>query len=253
GIGNINGGKGEGFQGGGVMNINFSDYHGTQAAGTMNVNIGTYKGVQLAGLLNVNIGHLDGVQVSTLLNIAGNVKGSQIGLVNLCDSIQGVPIGLLSFVANGYHKFEISTDDLYPVGVSLRSGVPEFYNIVTAGFDPVTLNDSVFWTFGYGIGSAPKLARNLYLNFDLTCNAVVKANVSDDLNLLNRFTLGLEWQIARGFGITAGATLNGYLRESDADPVVFRNQSPEMIYSHTFSNDLLLDSWLGWRFGIRFF
>jgi len=164
-----------------------------------------------------------------------------------------VPLGLFSYVHHGYHKVEIAADEIYPVNIQLRSGVHKFYNIINAGIVPKTLNDSVSWTFGYGIGMAPRLTKWLYLNLDLSCNQIIKANIGNELNLLNKFNLGFDVQVAKNFSVAFGATLNGYLTETGTVPLAYSELNPHFVYEDTFDNQYKLESWIGWKVGVRFF
>ncbi|HEY9487176.1 MAG TPA: sigma factor [Chryseosolibacter sp.] len=58
-----------------------------------------------------------------ILNVAPKVNGTQIGLINVADIVRGVPIGLMSLVWKGYHKIEISADEIFYNNLSFRTGV----------------------------------------------------------------------------------------------------------------------------------
>jgi hypothetical protein len=182
----------------GTFNLTGKNVKGWQAAGVFNLAGKDVQGAQTSGVFNFAGKDVRGVQVAGVFNFARKVKGVQIGLLNISDSIQGVPIGLLSFVAKGYHKIEVATDELLFANVAFRTGVRQFYNIVTVGVRPSTLEgDSTFWTFGYGIGTAPRVSKKWFLNFDLTSSQIMKGNSSDELNLLNKVYVGFDYQFAR--------------------------------------------------------
>lgn len=253
GFGNANGGNASGFIASGFANVNMKETDGLLVAGFSNFNFGKSKGLQLAGFSNINLGDADGVQIAGFANVARKVKGSQISVFNLCDSISGVPFGIFSYVHHGYHKLEISADEIFPVNIQLRSGVHKFYNTINTGFVPRTLNDSVSWTFGYGIGTAPRLARWLYLNIDLNTNQVIKANIGNELNLLNKLTVGFDVQLARKFSVAFGATLYGYLTETGSTPLAHSVLNPDILHTEYFGNQFKLEHWIGWKVGVRFF
>jgi len=238
----------------GVLNFAVDSMKGAQVAGIVNYS-NQMNGAQIAGIANVVPGRMEGMQLG-LINIASKIKGTQLGFINVTDSIKGVPIGLLSFVSHGYHKFEISADEIFYTNIALRTGVFPFYNIVTVGAKPQTFEDpETLWTFGYGIGTAPRLSRKVYLNIDLISNQVVLGNKMEEINLINKLYLGFEFQIARKFALAAGATLNGYVTDSTYEeyPDIFSDYQPHFVYDHTYSNDINLKMWWGAKIGLRFF
>ena len=238
----------------GVYNIAARNMDGLQTAGVFNITGKHVKGVQLAGVLNVASKTMQGVQVAGVLNIASKVKGIQIGLINIADSIQGIPIGFISLVRKGYHKIEVSADEIFYHNLSFRTGVRQFYNIFTAGAKPSTYGDEVTsWSFGYGVGTAPRLSRRLFLNFDLTANQIVEGNSIDRLNLLNKFYLGFDYQAFKKLSFTFGATVNGYITEDQTGeyPPLFTDYEPSIFYDRDF-RDHNLKMWLGAKVGVRF-
>ena len=272
GLFNLNGGSSTGYQGAGLFNSNRQEGHavqtagifnfngsegsGVQVAGLINIQPHTYKGTQVAGLINIAGEKINGVQVAGLMNIGNQVQGSQIGFLNIADSISGIPLGFLSIIANGYHKIEFAVDEIFYTNVALRTGIPQFYNILTIGAKPHTFgDDETYWTFGYGVGTAPKIMKWLYLNIDLTANQIVVGKTMDAVNLLNKLYLGLEIQPARKFAVTLGATLNGYVTDVTHDPYppLFTDYQPSVIYDHTYANNLNLKMWWGAKVGVRFF
>jgi hypothetical protein len=285
---NVNGGSTVAAQAAGFTNINFKDVNGVQGAGFANINLQSvsgasiagfanitngvskgfqvagfgniqnndYQGSQIAGATNIATGHLDGSQISALFNYGRKVRGSQIGLINYADSLGGVPIGLFSVVKHGYHKMELSADEVFYSNLAFRSGVNQFYNIIFAGMQPqVPTDNKIVWTFGYGIGTAPKLTRWLDLNIDLTSQQVNKGGFTNELSMLNKLYLGFDFHIAKKFSIATGLTLNGYLTKTTYTdyPTLFTDFNPSVIYDHTYNNSTNLKLWLGAKVGLRFF
>mgnify|MGYP001558445019 CR=1 FL=1 len=244
----------------GVLVAGFGNFtngpsYGVQVAGFSNIQIGNYKGSQIAGFTNMATENISGSQISMFYNYARNVRGTQIGIINYADSLGGVPIGLVSFVKSGYHKIEASADEIFYTNLAFRTGVRQFYNILSAGIQPQQINDSLnVWTFGYGIGTAPRLTKWLYLNFDLTSQHVEKGSFTKELSLLNKLYAGFDFQIAKKFSITMGATLNGYLTKTTFTdyPDLFINYQPKIIHEETFSNNVNLKMWWGAKVGLRF-
>jgi hypothetical protein len=252
GLVNMNAAKSAGVQFAGLINTAMKGYEGVQVAGLINFSTKKHRGAQVAGLMNINTGRLYGSQVSGLLNVGNKIKGSQVGLVNIADSVSGVPFGLLSFVGRGYHKIEIAADEIMPLHFSFRTGVNKLYNIFTAGVRPSS-TDTVTWMFGYGLGTAPKIAKWLSLNIDLTANQMVKGNV-EKLNLINRLYLGFDFHITKKLSLTAGATYNLRIFDSafqnHAD--LFTYAKPTLITKGKLNDSYNYQGWFGAKVGIRF-
>lgn len=239
----------------GLFNLAEGGFSGAQLSGGINLITGRGHGAQIAGLINISEQSFRGVQVSGLFNFAKDVRGAQIGFMNFSKTMRGVPLGFLSFVSKGYHKLEISADEVFYNNIAFRTGVRQFYNILTVGAKPDTYkDDQTLWTFGYGVGTAPKISKWLYLNFDLTSNQIVYGKI-EKINLLNKLYTGLDFQISRNFSITAGATLNAHITDPQYTgyPETFSDYHPDIVRERTFRNDLNMKMWWGGKVGIRFF
>ena len=255
GLGNATIGKQEGAHVAGLFNFSTQDSRGAQVAGLTNVTVGNFNGGQVSGLLNFTLKEVSGAQVSGFLNYATKIKGAQIGIINATDSIDGVPIGVISFVLKGYHKIEVSADEIFYTNVAFRTGIRQFYNILTAGAKPDTFEDEeTHWTFGYGIGTAPRLSPRLSLNVDLTANQVVYGQSIEAINMINKLYVGLDFQVVKNFGVTLGLTLNGYITDTTYDKYqpLFTDYKPHFISDKTYSNDINMKMWLGGKIGVRF-
>jgi len=272
GFGNLNFKEFSGVQWGGFTNINLKSVHGVsiagfanvtngesrgvQLAGFSNIQTGNYRGSQIAGFSNIADGHIDGSQIAAFFNYGKKVRGTQIGVFNYADSLGGVPIGLVSIVKSGYHKLEVASDEVFYANLSFRTGVKQFYNILTVGMQPQPVdNNTTVWTFGYGLGTAPKLNRWLDLNIDLLSQHVNKGGFTDELSSLNKLYLGLDFRLAKKLSLATGITLNAYFTKTTFTdyPSLFVDYKPNYIYDHTYSNDTNLKMWLGAKVGLRFF
>jgi hypothetical protein len=243
------------LQAAGIFNFTTGKLTGAQVGGVFNFAQKETTGAQVAGLINISTKRITGAQVSGLLNYATKVRGSQVGLINVTDSIRGVPVGLLSFVLKGYHKLEVSADEIFYTNLAFRTGVRQFYNILTVGAKPHTFEEEeTEWTFGYGIGTAPRLSRRLSLNVDVTAQQVVYGNTIEAVNMINKVYLGLEFQALKYVGVTLGITLNGYVTDITYDKYrpLFTDYQPHIISDRTYSNDMNLKMWWGGKIGVRF-
>ncbi len=255
GFANTNLGGMNGVQVAGFSNYNNQSGYGVQVAGFGNLQRGDYRGSQFAGFTNIATDKISGSQVSGFFNYAGRVRGTQIGLINYADSVGGVPIGLFSIINKGYHKVEVSADEVFPVNVAFRTGVRKFYTILTAGFKPeksLEASDTSVWTFGYGIGSSHKLTRGWYLDFDLTSQHVNKGGFTNALSLLNKAYLGFDFQLAKRFSLATGVTFNTYLTRNSYTqyPKLFTYYTPTDHSIKIKNNNLSM--WVGARVGLRF-
>jgi hypothetical protein len=266
GLFNSNRGVTHGAQMAGLFNVNKSYSRGVQMAGLFNLNEDSAKVVQLAGLINTNRKKLNGVQISGLTNIADDItgaqvsglinsaktiNGAQIGFINVADSVKGIPFGFLSFVRKGYHKLEISVDEIFPVNVALRTGVNHFHNILSVGVQ--TNRDTALYSFGYGFGSLLKLSKRWSFNTDISYHQIVKDDFKD-LNMINKLFVGLDFRIAKKASITAGATLNLHIFEKEKinGSSVFSYYTPTLLSEGTWGRNGY-QWWLGAKVGLRFF
>jgi hypothetical protein len=259
GFANTNLGKMNGVQVAGFSNVNATRLpsQGVQVAGFGNVQIGDYVGSQFAGATNIATDKITGSQISVLFNHGKEVRGTQIGLINYADTLGGVPIGLISIVKKGYHKIELSADEVFYTNLAFRTGVKKFYSQLMAGLKPtqsIEPTDTSVWTFGYGLGTSPRINRWLSIDIDLLSQHVNKGSFTEELSLLNKFYVGLDFQLAKKFSIATGLTLNGYLtRPSYTDyPQLFTDFKPNIFYDENVGTDINLKMWLGAKIALRF-
>lgn len=281
GLMNINAGIQKGGQAAVMMNLNSKSSTGVSVAGLMNIT-GAVKGVQIATLGNIN-DTLRGVAISggfnvtdygdrsvqlayifnkqsagsSLLQIAGAcnstryLRGVQIAPFNFADSAKGVPIGLFSFVKKGLHQVELYADELIPANISLRTGVPAFYNIFSAGLEP---GDSTLWQLGYGAGTSYKISKRWRGDLSFTMHHLSVGKFYFATSELYKVYIGAEYKIRRKFSVAFGPVFNLYM--SDAllpDYPVYQAATPYKIFEHTSQYDFNLKGWVGVRIALRFF
>ncbi|MGV3632506.1 MAG: carboxypeptidase-like regulatory domain-containing protein [Bacteroidota bacterium] len=249
GITNINRGFFDGFQLAGIANISNRNAYGFQLAGISNQVFGVMGGTQLAGIYN-SADTMYGFQLAGIVNRAREMYGVQLGLINLANNHYGIPIGLFSFVRNGHHKLEFAYDDLDFGTVAFRTGVDRFHNIVFGGLNR---RDKESWTIGYGLGSSFKCSSKWYFNMDLTAQTVQqKKGYWNGIRALGKFYAGMEFRALKKLSFFAGATLNAYVSDEDTawQPVSY--VSKNFLYEKSFSQTDL-KTWVGLKFGVRFF
>jgi hypothetical protein len=243
-----------GAQVSGLLNTALKRVGGAQVAGLLNVGMQEVNGVQVAGLMNVNVTDVRGAQVSGLLNIGRRVHGTQVGFINVSDTCEGIPVGFLSFVRTGYHEFEISADETFPLNAALRTGMRQFYNILSAGMK-LDSTEHHTWVFGYGLGSALDLGRRWQLNLDLTMHQPIQENHLHQFNPLTKFNLTAEKRLSRKFSLAAGPSLNvfyAHLDDPDYAQVISKLPPASTLERRTIGN-YERSIWLGGKIALRFF
>lgn len=198
-----------GTQAAGFANVNTGRAQGLQAAGFANVTIQESKGGQVAGFANVSTGRSVGVQVSGFLNFANKHTGLQVSVLNYADSLDGIAIGLFSYSKNGYHKFEVSSNETFQTNIAFRTGSRTFYNIFNAGVHWDKSEPA--WSLGYGIGTTVLNSSNWSADLDLISNALFPQDFESDewanVNTL-RVSVVKKFNLLEVF---AGASVNGLL------------------------------------------
>ena len=203
----------DGLQMAGAINLAEKKFRGVQLAGSINIAVDSLKGAQIAGAVNLSRGYLEGVQISGAFNLAEKIKGVQIGLVNIADSVDGWSIGLLSIVKKGYHKVGISSNEIVPLNLELKTGTHRFYNIFSAGWRP--MKDSRIYSAGYGIGNESKVNNDLSLNTELSSHFLYLGSF-DYQNTLTRLSLSMKVDISKSFSIYAGPSFSVYYSNQPA-------------------------------------
>ncbi|MFM8739315.1 MAG: hypothetical protein ACKOC0_03830 [Cytophagales bacterium] len=252
---NLSRGPSRGVQITGGVNLSLGSLRGTQVAGTMNLTTRGMHGSQIAGIANFGTRRVAGSQIAGVFNYGKNVRGTQIGLLNYADSLGGVPIGLISYVNHGYHRLELSADEIFYGNLAFRTGARKFYNILFVGIQPNQIaNNNYLWTFGYGIGTARKITPGIQLNIDATVQHVTKPSFTQSLSLLNKLHAGLDFKLARKFWIYGGVTLNGYLSDPTVNdtPFLFTHFKPEIISERNINTTHNLKMWWGAKVALRF-
>lgn len=240
----------QGSQVAGVVNYTGAGGGNTQVAGVVNVSLGDIKGTQVAGVINVAKGEVLGAQVSGVFNSAGHVKGSQIALINMSETCDGVPIGLFSFAKRGYHKLELFGDEAMYTQLAFRTGVTKFHNIFIAGVD-LTNRLSGLWNFGYGFGSYYPMAKNWLIGGDVTSQLYLTGNISQQAVQLNSLHIGFEHRFGKYFSLGFGPSFRvmyNYHSTTAVQDVI----SPWSMHSQTFSDGSSLRIWAGGKLSLKF-
>ncbi|PLX16822.1 MAG: hypothetical protein C0597_07685 [Marinilabiliales bacterium] len=249
-----------GFQIAGFANASKNEVSGGQIAGFANYGKTGGK-YQLAGYANIANEEINGIQLASF-NYAKKVKGYQIGIINISDTIEsGLPIGLFSFVKKGFHRIEISTNDVFYTSLSYKLGVPKLYNSIRLGYD---LSDKI--GIGYGIGTQSKINEKFNFNIDLSSDLIFETDsidlqVSTDLTFesssyhiigsLNKLSFSFDYNLTKRISIYVGPSLNVSAISLDNNTSTYPNIAPYSLYNETFSNTQV-KIWVGGIFGLSF-
>jgi len=265
---NFNGGSFKGLQTAGFTNIivdsatgmqlaGFCNYGAgckiSQVSGFINVSSRSNRGMQLAGFININSGRMSGLQVAGLINYATRLRGTQIGVFNYVDSLErGVPVGFLTVVRNGFSALEIgATESLFGV-VSYKTGVKQFYNILSVGGG--SRNGLTLFAWGYGLGAFIPLGQTTGLSIDGICYQVNENEwYTDRLNLLNKLTVSGSWKVASHLSLFGGLSWNvtvADITDQYGDGVT-SNISPWSVFTQTYEGHLQVKMYPGISAGIR--
>jgi hypothetical protein len=250
GISNYVKGKFTGLQVGGIYNHAVDTVKGMQIAGVANFSKQQTSGLQIAGVGNVANRTMKGVQIAGVFNYAKHVRGVQIGLINLADSSDGYSIGLLNLVRkNGYHKLNISTNEVTQLNVAIRTGSRKMYSAIHAG---ATLQSNErLYSFGFGLGKDIRLSNQIFVNTELASHSLY-AGTWDYMNLLNKFSLNVQWQPVKGVSVYAGPSFSVLI--SDQKTAVAGYQFPfynNALRSYDFSDRV--KGWIGFTAGVNIF
>jgi hypothetical protein len=250
---NSNYGKSEGVNIAGLLNIMLDSVEGHNIAGLSNISGSSVKGSQVAGLFNITKEDVRGAQIASIFNSARNVTGTQLALINIADSVHGIPIGLVSFVRKGYHKAEILGDDILFTQLAFRTGVPAFHNIFNIGID-LTNRANGLWNIGYGIGSTHQLSNQWGITADIIAQTLIhQYDFQYAPSLLNGH-VGIERNFNQKFSIAIGPTFHALYSYGDHSlyPAITSSIVPYSISETTYGNGNMLRIWVGGKISFKF-
>ena len=257
-----------GFNGGqfsGIANIAFENSVGAQVSGIYNQVKDSLIGGQISGIANFSNGGINflqvsgisnfadvnrGLQVSGIQNFSRKNNGLQIGLINSSIEGKGVAIGLFNFVKKGYHKTEISANEIFPVNLSFKTGTQRLYNIYTLGARFGTVNA---YALGTGFGSYFSLSKRFQLSLDLTEQLVFENDFEKfEFDQLFKLSTTLDIRLAKWVSFFIGPSANvNFIQFKDSEGLYSTNISflPLSDHSTTVGRTIF---WIGGQAGFRF-
>lgn len=238
-----------GFQLAGGINYVNDTLRKVQLAGAFNY-ADISEGIQISGAVNVCNTACSGLQISPLYNQTHTLNGTQIGIINNCKNYEsGLIFGFLSFVTNGVHQLDISSDEHAFLTTSFRTGVPRFYNILIAGKG--FQNDASIWSLGYGAGTRFNLnpQKTFRIALDYMIQHVNHEGWSDYTSEWHQLKPTVEWAPFEKFCVAMGPTFNWY--QNRADRNWFAPYVGKPIFEKT-QNGNQHRLWIGATLSVRF-
>lgn len=253
GFANVVKGTSSGLQLSGFTNVSEGMPVGAQITGFANVNRGDANGLQIAGFANVNDGDIQGVQISGFVNITRKLTGSQIGFINIADTVEnGIALGFLSIVKKGYRTFEISGNESLFAVASFKTGTEKFYNILSVGSR--LESNFISWGWGYGIGTLIPVNEKIKLNLDAVAYHINRDEWwTGHLNMLNKIDLCAAMQLSEKFSVFGGITWNIHISDIHDDEGYPVNSS--LVSWHSYDKtrrNTNVKMYPGFKAGIRF-
>ena len=242
-----------GFQVSGLVNAARKNVGGWQIAGLANYSK-SVRLSQLAGLGNISAERVKGAQIAGLFNYSKYVDGGQIGFINIADSVGGIPVGFISIVRKGYHKIDLSAEEVLYANFTYKIGVRRFYNMFTAGIQPGS--EGPVWGFGYGIGGQIG-TRRAVVSLDLKGTQIMENVDEQAFNVSFRFSPIVGIRIVKRLSLFVGPALN--LHVSDLKDAVtgefITNIAPEktLIWEDVPGENTQFQLWGGGTIGLRIF
>lgn len=233
----------------GVLNTSIKTVTGIQAAGVLNVAIKDIKGAQYAGTANFAAGEVRGVQIASLLNYGTRVKGMQFGLVNIADSVDGVSLGLFSFVLKGYHKLAVHTSESMVFNMSVKTGTRWLYNIYTIGSS--VSKDNQAYLMGMGYGSDFPISKRFSVSPELTANMVYLGDWAE-VNTMMRLQANLNIHFGKYITVFGGPSYTMYWDNNLPQVEGYAREILPQNYKRNI-HSINLSSWIGWSAGVAFF
>lgn len=278
GIASYTKGRFTGVQGGGIISVIRGGMVGVQMAGISNTLIGEAGGLQLAGIHNTVYGSLiggqlagisnfsksgtnfiqiagianhseknQGLQLSGIINHANQNNGLQIALANINKGGNGISLGLINFVKNGYHKTEIAANETFLANVTIKSGVKHFYNTYNLSYQP---GEAPLYAFGLGLGGSFSMTQKWWMNLDLFGQSVFENLSIDRFSQVYKFSATADYRLKR-IAFFAGPTFNvNVLHINDGEG----NYAVDLANNPLFSTDngnIKTTGWIGGQIGIR--
>jgi hypothetical protein len=188
---------------------------------------------------------MSGVQTACLFNYAKNLKGVQIGLVNLADSSSGYSFGLVNIAKNGTGDVHVYANELVPFNIAWKSGGRKLYNILTSGYS--MNNADRAYLFGFGFGREIKIHKYLILDTEVTRQNVYLGNWKN-LPVLYRIQTGLNVKLSKHFSLNGGPSFSLFSSQQKEFGTQYQSFSDKGFFRFKVNQNT--KGWLGYQFGL---
>jgi len=246
GVFNKNGGNLDGVQLSGAYNHAANSVSGAQVSGVAN-HTNKAKGIQIAGLINKVDSDMRGVQLSGFLNKARYLRGMQIGIVNIADSLDGAVLGVLNIIRNnGVLNLSVAADE--SVNLVFRSGTKRLFTILIVGSTTASTDHGLL--VGYGLGTQFRLNNKWHISPEATWRDFFID--SDSNNHLSKLDVIIHRRLWGKSSIYFGPSLNIWYSNSDESTpgLWFLNENRR---TYQKIGDGALRGWVGATIGISVF
>lgn len=232
-----------GLQLSGVVNRSIRALKGAQIAGVSNVAHDSLSGVQIAGVSNLVRGRIKGLQVSGVINYARHMKGTQIGLINISDTLSGYAIGLVTIARKGYHKLAVTTNDILDLNVQYKAGNRKLYSMLCMSAN-LNANRKAY-SLGYGFGNETRLSKKWLVTNELSFHSFYLGNW-DRIPELVLYQPAIHRQLGKSISIHTGPTF--WMGKPDVFAAGYATITPH----NTFLQSGDTQAWVGWQLGLQF-
>jgi hypothetical protein len=163
------------------------------------------RGVQL-GSVNV-AGDFVGAQMGLVSITKGEAKGLQMGLVTYADEADAA-LAVIPYTRKGGIWFDLWTSDVHLIHFALKFRAKRTYTFLTAGIHPIS-QDARSISAGFGLGGPLVWRRHFSVELD---NAISAVNAGYAIQrapyLLDTLRLSVAWRPIRHFSIFGAVTGN---------------------------------------------
>lgn len=267
GLANLTGENVQGLQAAGILNRTGMNVNGIQMAGVANLGADTMKGVQIAGIINVCQKKMQGMQISPIMNVSrGAQTGTQLagflnyaprpsfqfGLINVADTGDGAPFGVINIIKHGYYSLQLASDEMGYGQLHLNMGTTRLYSRI--GMSYRFLHGQGEYGIDYGLGS--RLLSNDLLALHIEALAgVINAFGHFDSTTISRVGIStpLSIRLSKKVYLMAGPAVHVMI--ADAGNIQVDNYLsallPQNAY-HYAPYQTRFDLWIGGTAGIRY-
>ncbi len=249
---NIALGSNNGMQLSGFANIAKNDNNGYQISGYTNTIKGSNNKLQLSSFANIAVKESKGTQISCFFNYAKNVKGYQIGIINVADTVSGLSIGFFNIVRKGYHSINFSFDEMLFGNLNYCMGTNIFYTIFGLSGNPILYNKT--WGATFGFGTLLRHDKKISVNIDFTSTHINRDSIWVNMtSTKNKLSVGLNYNLSKHWAITAGPSLNLFVSDKENTGVrdYITDTSPHNFYNK-LSGSSNYQAWVGCFVGLKF-